>query len=225
MLRRSLCYYRVSAILKSLTWDHRIGRQFGEANCLCCETNKITQLVHETGHIVPVSRGGKNRVENLMPICLLCNRSMQTTNFYVYKASLLGEPLIDEQKLNDIQKNIYYYYKYMAKNMTINLYYNNFHAWSNVISSTMKTSRIEINDNYINTIKCKCGYQFVYRTSNEDFALTCENAKQHLADVICDHMPCLIKNKTFINKTIRLSSFREFKEKKRPSNCKIENVK
>ena len=211
MFRRSLYSYRVSAILKSLTWDYRIGKRFGEAKCLCCETNTITQLLHETGHIVPVSRGGKNLVENLMPICLLCNRSMQTTNFFVYKASLLGEPLIDEQKLNDVQKSIYYYYKYMAKNMTINIYYNNFYQWSNIIASTMKISRMEIGNNYINTIKCKCGYEFEYRTSNDDFALTCENAKQHLADVICDHMHCLIKNKIFINETIRLQSFMELK--------------
>jgi hypothetical protein len=204
MLRRSLCYYKVSAILKSLTWNHRIGKQFGEAKCLCCETNTISQLVHETGHIIPVSRGGKNHVENLMPICLLCNRSMQTTNFFVYKASLQGEPLINEHKLNDMQKSIYYYYRYMAKNMTMN-----------IIALTMKYSRIEIGDNYINTIKCKCGYEFIYRTSDNDFALTSENTKQHLVDVICDHMQCLINNKIFINKTIRIPSFIELKSEKK----------
>jgi 5-methylcytosine-specific restriction endonuclease McrA len=37
---------------------------------------RITPFSFEAGHNVPYSRGGMTTLENLRPICMLCNRSM-----------------------------------------------------------------------------------------------------------------------------------------------------
>ena len=75
---------RISAPLKRAVWDKYIGREIGVGKCFCCKTEEIRQLHFECGHVESVNAGGATSVENLRPICSLCNKSMGTKNMMVY---------------------------------------------------------------------------------------------------------------------------------------------
>jgi len=131
---------------------------------------------------------------------------MQTTNFYAFKSSLLGKPLIDDQNLNGVQRDVFAYYKRMSENMTMNLYREYFRAWFEIIGKTMKVSK---NKNDVFSIECNCKYKFGYKVKSDDFALTCEGNHQNIVDVICDHAQCIINDNAFIENTIMLKNFNE----------------
>src|SRR5579864_9088297 len=106
---------RVSKSMRLLIWDRYIGLDRGSTPCPCCGT-VIYQLNFEAGHIVPFSKGGSTKVNNLMPICSLCNKSMGNKNFFVFLRELGAElpvlrmrrsyladlgPLVGEKKSED----------------------------------------------------------------------------------------------------------------------------
>ena len=66
------------------SWNKNIGEDIGSVLCICCATSKITQNNFHAGHINAKSRGGKNTVENILPICAQCNGSMMTENMGDY---------------------------------------------------------------------------------------------------------------------------------------------
>lgn len=76
--------------LKNLVWDSTNGRKNGTAPCYCCKKT-IDSKNFEVGHIVPVKNGGKNVLENLKPICSVCNKSMGTQNLHRFKAIYFPE--------------------------------------------------------------------------------------------------------------------------------------
>jgi 5-methylcytosine-specific restriction endonuclease McrA len=47
--------------------------------CVCCQ-KQISYDTFEVGHIISVKNNGTSTIENLAPICALCNRSMGSTN-------------------------------------------------------------------------------------------------------------------------------------------------
>ena len=51
-----------------------------EGKCLCCNNIKIFITNFDCGHIISNKDGGKINIDNLKPICRLCNSSMGTTN-------------------------------------------------------------------------------------------------------------------------------------------------
>lgn len=53
--------------------------------CLCCEDEEIDKNTFEAGHIVARHLGGQVSIDNLVPLCFTCNRSMGTRNFHEYK--------------------------------------------------------------------------------------------------------------------------------------------
>jgi hypothetical protein len=53
--------------------------------CLICEDNEINEDCFEAGHIVARALGGPTELDNLIPICIECNRSMGIKNAYEYK--------------------------------------------------------------------------------------------------------------------------------------------
>jgi 5-methylcytosine-specific restriction endonuclease McrA len=71
--------YRKKKIPKALAeqvWITTMGHRFeGKCRVTWCR-NRITVFDYESGHNVPESKGGKTTLDNLVPICARCNRSM-----------------------------------------------------------------------------------------------------------------------------------------------------
>jgi hypothetical protein len=65
--------------LKNQVWDQYIGKDKGMGNCECCK-KEIDSKHFECGHIIAVSTGGQDTIDNLRPICSLCNKSMGKMN-------------------------------------------------------------------------------------------------------------------------------------------------
>ena len=62
--------------IKADSWNRYIGKEIGAIKCICCRNAEITQLNFHGGHILAKSNGGKNTVDNIIPICSMCNTSM-----------------------------------------------------------------------------------------------------------------------------------------------------
>jgi hypothetical protein len=78
-------------ILKTQVWNNRIGKYIGCIKCPMCLTNEITQLSYEKAHIISRKHGGENTVDNLVPMCNICNKSLgiNDVNMDVYNKNLL----------------------------------------------------------------------------------------------------------------------------------------
>jgi hypothetical protein len=63
----------------------RVWAKCADGLCLCCEDEEIDENTFEAGHIVARDLGGQVSIDNLVPICFTCNRSMGTRNFHEYK--------------------------------------------------------------------------------------------------------------------------------------------
>jgi hypothetical protein len=99
--------YKKSTIPKTMriaVWEKIFGEEVGKTKCPCCDLSEITQLKFECGHIVAESKGGETKIENLIPICSSCNKSMGTKNYYEFKKEVFGENKIDNiDKMQDIE--------------------------------------------------------------------------------------------------------------------------
>lgn len=79
-----------------MVWNTKVGIEKGCVNCPVCNTNKITQLTFEAGHIIAEAKGGLTTVDNLEPICSTCNKSMGTQNLNEYKA-IINKKMHDDK--------------------------------------------------------------------------------------------------------------------------------
>jgi len=79
---------KISAALRYKVWNEYIGQEYGIYKCLCCLKTNISQQSFECGHILAESSGGTSTIENLRPICSLCNLSMNTTNMFKFQMTL-----------------------------------------------------------------------------------------------------------------------------------------
>lgn len=81
---------KISQSLRQQVWVKYAGKNY-EIKCICCNINTINCFTFECGHIKPSSKGGLNNINNLKPICGLCNKSMNTIDlnkfqeFYLLK--------------------------------------------------------------------------------------------------------------------------------------------
>jgi len=71
---------KIPKAVRDKVWNHYVGIEKGISKCICCNNQQISQNNFECGHVVAESKGGKETVTNLRPICGLCNRSMGNTN-------------------------------------------------------------------------------------------------------------------------------------------------
>jgi 5-methylcytosine-specific restriction endonuclease McrA len=69
-------------------WNNHFGENTGKTKCPCCDRKKITQLDFECGHIIAKAKGGFDTLDNLIPVCRICNSSMQTMNFWDFYKKL-----------------------------------------------------------------------------------------------------------------------------------------
>lgn len=70
---------KIPKALREQVWMVYIGRNF-QHKCFVrwCE-NVLTPFHFEVGHNIPSSKGGKDCLDNLRPICSNCNKSMSDT--------------------------------------------------------------------------------------------------------------------------------------------------
>lgn len=74
--------YKKKKIPKALAeqvWISRMGHRFEHKCAVSWCRNRITVFDYECGHNIPESKGGKTTLDNLVPICGRCNRSMGDT--------------------------------------------------------------------------------------------------------------------------------------------------
>lgn len=81
--------------IKQLVWNKHIGEKNGTGLCMCCKSTTISQMDFNCGHIISEFNGGTLTINNLVPICSLCNSSMGTKNM---------NDFITKHKLGDIIK-------------------------------------------------------------------------------------------------------------------------
>jgi len=70
---------KIPATLKNILW-HKYFETSLTGLCQCCKVELISKAIFDAGHIISEANGGKVVLENLKPICKLCNSSMGKTN-------------------------------------------------------------------------------------------------------------------------------------------------
>ena len=71
---------KIPKCVKNNSWDKYIGKNIGEALCICCNIKVIDSKNFIGGHIIYEKNGGDINVDNIIPICTECNSSMGYTN-------------------------------------------------------------------------------------------------------------------------------------------------
>ena len=70
--------------VKNDAWDRYIGLEYGIAPCIVCRNTQINSKNFDAGHIISENNGGMINIDNILPICSPCNRSMGTKNMDDY---------------------------------------------------------------------------------------------------------------------------------------------
>tara|TARA_B100000780_G_scaffold250841_2_gene197162 strand:+ start:4669 stop:5694 length:1026 start_codon:yes stop_codon:yes gene_type:complete len=85
-IKPSCFIYKKQTIPKCLKrdiWHKYIGKDKGNGKCYCCQSI-IDCFAFEGGHIEAEVNGGKTNLDNLRPICGLCNKSMGSKNMKIF---------------------------------------------------------------------------------------------------------------------------------------------
>lgn len=77
--------------LREQVWLRICGEVFKRKCSVSWCTNMMTPFRFEAGHIIPESKGGSTHIENLLPICADCNKSMGN-RFTIHEFSKKFEP-------------------------------------------------------------------------------------------------------------------------------------
>ncbi len=77
--RKYTRHRKIPATVRNTIWKLHMGDE-NESKCCCCNIEPITKGNFECGHIISHVDGGKIQLDNLRPICGLCNKSMSTMN-------------------------------------------------------------------------------------------------------------------------------------------------
>jgi hypothetical protein len=85
---------KISQSLRQQIWFKYSNNKLN-IKCICCNLNEINSFNFECGHIDPKSKGGLCNINNLVPICSLCNKSMGNTNMKIFmKNNNYSNPLL-----------------------------------------------------------------------------------------------------------------------------------
>jgi hypothetical protein len=88
--------------VKVSVWSKYIGRDKVKGMCYCCQDKIIHQDDFQCGHVQSEHNGGKVTIQNLRPICGICNSSMGTKHMIDYM-KLYG---YDTSKFDNIYRDI-----------------------------------------------------------------------------------------------------------------------
>ena len=89
--------------LKNKVWDKYIGKEKGIGKCICCDC-EIDSKNFECGHVISVNKGGPTTIENMRPICNVCNKSMGDKNLFDFKENHFPENKSLLDNLIDVNK-------------------------------------------------------------------------------------------------------------------------
>jgi 5-methylcytosine-specific restriction endonuclease McrA len=70
--------------VKSTLWNIHFTENNAKGECKVCN-KEIKMTDFDAGHIIAVANGGSNNLDNLMPVCSLCNKSMGVQNLNEFK--------------------------------------------------------------------------------------------------------------------------------------------
>ncbi|MBI2085655.1 MAG: HNH endonuclease [Candidatus Aenigmarchaeota archaeon] len=79
----------ISKDLRNTVWI-KYMRKKAEGKCYCCRIRTIHVTDFQVGHNKAVSKGGRNNISNLRPICVPCNRGMKTMTIEKYREKYFG---------------------------------------------------------------------------------------------------------------------------------------
>jgi len=65
-------------------WTKYIGIDKADGKCFCCRDKIIYQQDFQCGHIQSEHSGGMVNIQNLRPVCGICNSSMGTKNMFEF---------------------------------------------------------------------------------------------------------------------------------------------
>lgn len=65
-------------------WNHYVSKDARQGPCFVCE-DTIRLESFECGHLEAVARGGTNALDNIRPICRICNNSCGSKNLLLFK--------------------------------------------------------------------------------------------------------------------------------------------
>lgn len=70
---------KIPKALREQVWLKICGKIFEHKCAVDWCKNIITPFRFEAGHVIPESKGGSTTLDNLLPICSSCNKSMGNT--------------------------------------------------------------------------------------------------------------------------------------------------
>lgn len=73
---------KIPATVRNSVWNMYIGEEIKIGLCYCCATERISTANFECGHIQSKARDGNISIQNLRPICGICNKSMGTQKIF-----------------------------------------------------------------------------------------------------------------------------------------------
>ena len=86
---------KISAINRKILWKKYYENKIN-GKCQLCNVSDIDVFTFECGHDKPHSKGGTNNIENLLPICGHCNKSMGVKTFDQVKSEIIIPPTKEE---------------------------------------------------------------------------------------------------------------------------------
>ena len=83
--------------VKSTLWNMHFTENNAKGECKVC-TKEIKMSEFEAGHIIAAANGGSDNIDNLLPICALCNKSMGTQNLHEFRRIYFEKSIATEPK-------------------------------------------------------------------------------------------------------------------------------
>lgn len=92
----------IPKILKNQVWDKHCGRDKGLGQCYCCK-KEIDSKNFDCGHIISVKNGGMTTIDNLVPLCSICNKSIGIENVETFIMTYINpKEIINVKTMPDI---------------------------------------------------------------------------------------------------------------------------
>lgn len=96
---------KVHHALRKIVWNTYIGDNVCSTKCPCCNITIISPFEFHCGHVIARSQGGSDTLDNLRPICCVCNMAMGTMDMREFvKVTYPSSMLFRNEVVKEIQK-------------------------------------------------------------------------------------------------------------------------